>query len=64
MKLAIELTEQQAQRLRESASRLGVEPKQLALAAATDLIASDGSDFAAAARRVLEKNEELYRRLA
>ena len=64
MKLAIELTEQQAQRLREGASRLGVEPEQLALAAVTDLIASEGPDFDAAAQRVLDKNEELYRRLA
>ncbi len=64
MKLAIELTEQQAQRLREGASRLGVEPEQLALAAVADLIASKGPDFDAAAQRVLEKNEELYRRLA
>jgi hypothetical protein len=29
-----------------------------------DLIASEGPDFDAAAQRVLEKNEELYRRLA
>ena len=64
MKLAIELTQQQAQRLREGASRLGVEPEQLALAAVADLIASEGPDFDAAAQRVLEKNEELYRRLA
>ena len=64
MKLAIELTEQQARRLREGATRLGVEPEQLALAAVTDLIASEGSDFDTAAQRVLEKNEELYRRLA
>ncbi len=64
MKLAIELTEQQAQRLREGASRLGVEPEQLALAAVADLIDSKGPDFDAAAQRVLEKNEELYRRLA
>ena len=64
MKLAIELTDQQAARLREGASRLGVAPEQLALAAVTDLIASEGPDFEAAAIRVLEKNEELYRRLA
>ena len=64
MKLAIELTEQQARRLREVASRLGVKPEQLALAAVTDLIASEGPEFDAAAQRILEKNEELYRRLA
>jgi len=39
-------------------------PLQIALAAVTDLIAVEGGDFDAAAQRVLEKNEELYRRLA
>ena len=45
MKLAIELTEQQAQRLREGASRLGVEPGLLALAAVADLTTSEGPHF-------------------
>ncbi len=64
MKLAIELSDQQAERLREEADRFGIEPEQLALAAVTDLIAAEGSDFEFAAQRVLEKNRELYRRLA
>jgi hypothetical protein len=64
MKLAIELSDQQAERLREEAARLGVEPEQLALAAVADLIAAEGPDFDSAAQRVLEKNRELYRRLA
>ncbi len=64
MKFAIELSEQQAERLREEADRLGLEAEQLALAAVTDLISAEGSDFDSAARRVLEKNRELYRRLA
>jgi len=64
MKLAIELSDQQAKRLREEATRLGVEPEQLALAAVADLIAAEGPDFDSAAQRVLEKNRELYRRLA
>ncbi len=64
MKLAIELSDQQAERLREEADRFGIEPEQLALAAVTDLIAAEGSDFESAAQRVLEKNRELYRRLA
>ena len=63
MKLAIELSDQQITRLREEADRLGLRPEQLALAAVTDLIASEGSDFESAAQRVLEKNAELYRRL-
>jgi hypothetical protein len=46
------------------AARLGVEPEQLALAAVADLIAAEGPDFDSAAQRVLEKNRELYRRLA
>ena len=64
MKLAIELSDRQVERLREQASRLGLEPEQLALAAVADLIAAEGPDFDSAARRVLEKNQELYRRLA
>ncbi len=63
MKLAIELSDEQANRLREGADRLGIEPEQLALAAVMDLLASEGPDFASAATRVLEKNQELYRRL-
>jgi hypothetical protein len=64
MKLAIELSDQQAERLRKEAARLGVEPERLALAAVADLIAAEGPDFDSAAQRVLEKNRELYRRLA
>lgn len=64
MKLAIVLSDEQANRLREGADRLGIEPEQLALAAVMDLIASAGPDFDSAATRALEKNRELYRRLA
>lgn len=64
MKLAIELSDQQMMHLREQAERLGLEPQQLALAAVTDLLAAEASDFESAAERVLEKNRELYRRLA
>lgn len=42
MKLAIELSNEQANRLREGADRLGVAPEQLALAAVMDLIAFEG----------------------
>jgi hypothetical protein len=64
MKVAIELTEPQANRLREEATRLGVAPEDLARAAVTDLLSTPGEDFRAAADYVLRKNEELYRRLA
>ena len=64
MKLAFELPPAQADRLRQEAARLGVAPDELAKAAVTDLLAAHDDDFEATARRVLEKNRELYRRLA
>ena len=64
MKLSIDLSPGQAERLRAEAARLGLAPEDLARAAIADLLASVGEDFEAAAARVLKKNEELYRRLA
>jgi hypothetical protein len=64
MKLAFELPPAQAERLRQEAARLGVAPDELAKAALADLLATQDPDFEAAARRVLDKNRELYRRLA
>jgi hypothetical protein len=64
MKLSIDLTPAQAERLRQEADRLGLAPEDLARAVIIDLLASTGEDFKAAADRVLKKNEELYRRLA
>ena len=64
MKLSIDLSAVQAERLRAEAERLGLTPEELARAAVADLLASADEDFEAAAARVLKKNEELYRRLA
>ncbi|CAG0969874.1 hypothetical protein MYXO_01233 [Myxococcaceae bacterium] len=64
MKLAVELTETETRRLRETAERLGVDPAELARAAISDLLSTPDEDFRAAADHVLRKNEELYRRLA
>ena len=64
MKLTIDLSAAQAERLRHEAERLGLAPEDLARAAIADLLATPGEDFKAAAERVLRKNEELYRRLA
>ena len=63
MKLSIDLSPAQAERLRLEAERLGLTPEELARAAITDLLGT-ADDFKAAADRVLKKNEELYRRLA
>jgi hypothetical protein len=64
MKLSIDLSPAQADRLRLEAERLGLTPEELARAAVADLLATTGEDFKAAADRVLKKNAELYRRLA
>jgi hypothetical protein len=64
MKLTINLPPAQAERLCQEAERLGLAPEDLARAAIADLLGVPGDDFQAAAERVLQKNEELYRRLA
>jgi hypothetical protein len=64
MKLAFELPPAQAERLRQEAARLGVAPDELAKAALVDLLAAPEDDFQRTARQVLDKNRELYRRLA
>ncbi len=64
MKVAIELSQPQADRLHEEAARLGVAPEELARAAVADLLSAQREDFRTAASYVLRKNEELYRRLA
>ena len=64
MKLDIELSPAQAERLCQEAERLGVTPEELARAALTDLLSESDESFKVAAERVLRKNKELYRRLA
>jgi hypothetical protein len=64
MKLSIDLSPAQAERLRLEAERLGLTPEELARAAVADLLSGASEDFRVAAERVLKKNEELYRRLA
>ena len=64
MKLTIDLSPAQLERLRHEAERLGLPPEDRARAAIADLLATPGDDFKTAAEHVLRKNEELYRRLA
>jgi len=64
MKIAIELNAAQTERLKEIADDLGVGAEELAQAAVADLVSASEADFESAALRVLEKNRELYRRLA
>jgi len=64
MRLTFELPAAQAEKLREEAQRLGLSPEDLARAALADLLGTPDAEFRAAAERTLQKNEELYRRLA
>jgi hypothetical protein len=63
-KISIPLTDQQAEALAKIASRLRVEPEDLAQAAVTDLLSKQDDDYEEAAKYLLEKNRELYRRLS
>jgi hypothetical protein len=64
MKISVELSKDQAERLQSVAGRLGVRPEDLARAGVTYLLSQPEGDFERAAEHVLRKNEELYRRLA
>ena len=64
MKVAFDLPDAQAERLRNEASRLGLHPEDLARAALVDLLGAPDAEFRAVADRVLLKNRELYKRLA
>lgn len=60
----VELPEAQAQQLRELAREAGVSPEQLLRVGVEEWLSRPGRDFAEAAAYVLQKNRELYRRLA
>jgi hypothetical protein len=64
MRLAIELPPAQADKLRAEAQRLGLSPEDLARAALADLLSTPDSEFQTVARRVISKNQDLYKRLA
>jgi predicted transcriptional regulator len=64
MSISVELDSEQAERLTERARELGVDPRELAKAAVSDLLSRNGDDFERAAQYVLKKNQELYRRLS
>ncbi len=64
MELSIELNELQFATLQAKAKALGLLPKQLIMAAVSDLLNARDEDFLAAADYVLKKNKELYDRLS
>ena len=64
MRVAIDLTDEQLNQLRQQASELGIPAEELARAAVVDLVSKPTEAFAVVAQRVLAKNRELYRRLS
>jgi len=63
MSISLNLDDEQSKRLKQRAIELGVDPRDLAKAAVNDLLARPADDFDRAAKSVLDKNRELYRRL-
>ena len=64
MTISIQLPEDAERRLKEAANRLQVPVADLAAAALRDFVTPPSEEFEQVARKVLEKNQELYRRLA
>lgn len=64
MSIAVELPEAQEKRLRQLAEKLGVSLSEAAALILGDGLSAMDADFDSAAKRVFEKNAELYRRLS
>ena len=64
MKLSVDLSENEVERLEGTARWLGVRPEDLARAVLADLLGHPREDFQIAMHHVLRKNEDLYRRLS
>jgi len=62
--LSVQIDDAKAEALRQMAERAGLHPEQLLQASLDDLLSRPAPDFEEAARRVLSKNRDLYRRLA
>lgn len=64
MKITLDLPQSLEGQLARVAERLNISKHTLAEAALRDLLIRSDEDFEAVAARVLEKNADLYRRLA
>jgi hypothetical protein len=62
--ISIPLSDEQLVRLKALADKAGVTPEDLARARLEEWLQRPDEDFLRAARYVLQKNAELYRRLA
>ena len=62
--ITIQLSDEQLSKLQDAAARFGLSPEDLVRVSLEDLLARPEEDFRTAIEYVLDKNEELYRRLA
>lgn len=62
--ITIELPNERLQRLEELASKLGVTKEELIRVSVEDMLMQPDDEFQKIAKYVLEKNLELYKRLA
>ena len=62
--ITISISDDRMQKLREKASRFQVAPEELVRVSLEDLLARPEKDFQQALEYVLNKNAELYQRLA
>ena len=62
--LTLELPDETAAQLKRLAQRLGLPVESLATASLAELVKRPDEQFSEVMRKVLEKNRELYRRLA
>jgi predicted transcriptional regulator len=62
--ITIALSEERLQKLKELARAANLTPEELARASLEEWLSRPKDDFARAANYVLQKNAELYRRLA
>jgi hypothetical protein len=64
MKIAFEISVEEAELLSSTAVRLGVRPEELARATIADVLSQDKEALRKAAEYVVQKNRELYQRLS
>ena len=63
-RIIVEIDDSKAAILEEKAKKFGLLPEQFVTASIEDLISQPDPDLEAAIRKVLDKNQELYERLA
>jgi hypothetical protein len=63
-RIIVEIDDNKAAILKDKAKKFGLLPEQFVSASIEDLISQPEPDFEEAMRKVLDKNRELYERLA